>query len=335
MSYQSKRWCCTLFNYSFVSIGNLEAKFASSELLKFICQEEKAPSTGKLHLQLYLCFSSNKRLGAVKTFLCDETAHCEVARGGDAENEAYCSKDDTATGNFRVKRGSFDSVQGKRTDLDRVKAAIEDGQSICDISSSCFSSFVKYHGGITKAYQFKKAREAPSQRSVVVIVLWGATGTGKSAWAREYCNEHSFELYSKPPQRFDNVQWFDGYDEQEVLLLDDFESSQVSFRELLVWLDVYKLRVQVKGGMALASWHTVIITSNVDPQDWYSEKYNSIQREPLYRRLDHVFEARAGRGFVADNYPFSRVLRGREPHSVSGDGEFGAGRESGSDNDGE
>lgn len=308
-------WCVTLFTYSEQTIELLQSSFDNERISRAVCQEEKAPETGRLHLQVYVCFKNQKRLSEVKLFFNDNTAHCEKAKGSHQQNYAYCTKEDTATGEFKVSLGEFpDRNQGRRTDLDEVKEEITNGKGISDIAENHFSSFVKYCNGISRAVDLFREKNAPAMFSRCCIVLWGRTGKGKSSWARQYCRAHEFSLYSKPPGRFDAPQWFDGYDGEQVLLLDDFEPSQVPYRELLVWLDVYKHRVQRKGGMLVATWHTVIITSNQDPRDWYGDRYTAEDREPLQRRLDHVFDVSNIAGYVSDSFGIQPIRQGRAPY---------------------
>lgn len=75
--------------------------------------------------------------------------------------------------------------------------------------------------------------------------------------------------------------WFDGYQGQHTLILDDFSGDYCAFRYLLRLLDKYKLKVEIKGGFAWAVWTTVVITSNIHPVGWYHDTDTS----PLQRRL--------------------------------------------------
>ncbi len=79
-----------------------------------------------------------------------------------------------------------------------------------------------------------------------------------------------------------SVQWFDGYDGQDILLLDDFAADQVPFQDLLRWCDIYRITLQVKGAIAHAAWRYVIITSNFTPEACFSNYTNC---DPLLRRI--------------------------------------------------
>jgi len=320
---QSKSWSFTLFDHDEKTVDSLSGKASGVELLCF--QEEKCPNSGRLHLQGFVRFSSNKRLGAVKTWLGDNGAHCEVAKGSPAQNLVYCSKDESATGEHRFQHGDFTKGgQGKRNDLDSVVDRIREGATLEDLNEEFPREIIKFGRGIQYSRSLFLSKQAPSTFPRTVIVLWGRSGSGKSLWARQYAQHHGLSIYSRNLTKASDTQWFDGYDGESILLLDDFTDAAVSFRELLIWTDIYKHRVQYKGSMSVGTWSHVIITSNVCPNLWY-ETLHGAQREPLVRRLDHVLEAPQAPHFCSDRYPVLRSYPGRSPPSL------GAGSGSGDD----
>jgi hypothetical protein len=90
-------------------------------------------------------------------------------------------------------------------------------------------------------------------------------------------------LWTSPTQREGN-EWFDGYEGQKLVLFDDFDKGQISFRLLLRLLDRYPMQVPIKGGFVEWCPRVIYITSNLGPARWYpSEDYMV-----LHRRLDVV-----------------------------------------------
>jgi len=315
-----KSWSFTCFDYDEKSIDALKLKASAVELLCF--QEEKCPESGRLHLQGYVRFPSNKRLGAVKTWLGDNAAHLETAKGSPRQNLDYCSKDDSATGQYRFQHGDFDkSQQGKRTDLDHVIERIQAGESMESLNESNPKEIIKFGRGIQLSRSLFLSRQAPSTFPRTVIVLYGRSGSGKSLWARQFAQANGLTVYSKNLTKASDQQWFDGYDGESLLLLDDFTDAAVSFRELLIWTDVYKHRTQIKGAMLLGQWSHVVITSNICPNFWYPT-YVGAEREPLMRRLDHVMQAPPSPLFCDALYDPYGSYPGRTPPS------FGAGSRS-------
>jgi len=287
--HQGKSWAFTCFTYDEELVLQWQGKAASVELICF--QEEKCPSSGRCHIQGFVRFHSNKRLGAVKSWLGDQTCHLEIAKGSPRANLDYCTKADSRTGEFRFQNGDFDrGGQGKRNDLHELTEAIREHKTMEELNDLFPREIIKYGRGIQLSRSLFLSGSAPVTFPRTVIVLWGRSGAGKSLWARMYAELNKLSVYSKNLSKSTDTQWFDGYDGESLLLLDDFTDQAVSFRELLIWTDIYKHRVQIKGAMSLGTWSHVIITSNVAPQLWY-QSYVGAEREPLMRRLDHILEA--------------------------------------------
>jgi len=298
---RGKRWCATLFVYDQDLVDTLTSSFEAGTLTKFVCQEEKCPDSGRLHLQLFLTFASPKRFRQVKDLLGD-TSHIELAKGNDKQNQVYCTKVG-ATGNFRVERGTFTGGQGARSDLEEVVMAIQESKGLVEIATTFPTTYIKYHRGIEKLIEVHREQAAGPYRDMCCIVLTGQSRIGKSLWVRQYAHNLGLRVYSKPIGDGRSTQWFDGYDGEEILLLDDFEPGQVPFREFLIWTDVYKHRVAVKGGFVTARWTTVCVTSNIHPDDWWNQElFGPIAREPLRRRLDLVYDQVQPPNFMAQAY---------------------------------
>lgn len=84
-----------------------------------------------------------------------------------------------------------------------------------------------------------------------------------------------------PTSPKDNTKWWDGYDKQEFVILDDFRGSQMQFNELLRLLDRYQHRVEFKGGSRQFDSPNIIITSINHPKDPYGflDKYTRLVKK--------------------------------------------------------
>lgn len=105
-----------------------------------------------------------------------------------------------------------------------------------------------------------------------------------------------------------NNLWFDGYDGQSVLIIDDF-SGWIKYRFLLRLLDGYQVRLEVKGSHTWAAWTEVYITSNVPPEGWYERG----APPELLRRLDEIV-------YVAEPLPVRDLSRAATQGAGSGSG---------------
>lgn len=128
-------------------------------------------------------------------------------------------------------------------------------------------TFIKYHNGISKLKLFIDKKNAKQFRKVEVLVYYGKTGTGKTRNAIENTVNKNKDYYILDPP-INGTWWYDGYDNEEVLIVDEFY-GQISQKTLLRICDGYPLKCQIKGGFTWANWTTVIFTSNKSPDLWF------------------------------------------------------------------
>jgi len=108
---------------------------------------------------------------------------------------------------------------------------------------------------------------------------WGASRTGKSRTAREYWPE----LYSKPSNK-----WWDGYNFQDVVLVEDFEKGHGNalLHYIKIWADRYPFQAECKGTQYMIRPKLIVITSNWSPQQiWENEQ----DLDPIVNRFN-IFE---------------------------------------------
>ena len=170
------------------------------------------------------------------------------------------------------------NAQGRRTDIHEAVDLLKQGGSNLDLIEHTPVAFVKYHRGLDKvAFHLNKVR-GKKQRDVKLTVLIGPSGCGKTSSAYEL----DPDLY-KLDTDHNNALWFDGYEGEKTLLIDDFE-GWISFRTLLNITDRYPYRAPIKGGFTWALWTHVIITSNLPVEHWYMQQDIS----PLQRRINLI-----------------------------------------------
>ena len=290
---QGKAWCFTLngdssiLNAVFVNLTDKIDR--DSSVSHFVVQEEKAPSTGQLHLQGYIRWTGNKRLQAVKTYIGDNTVHVELAKGSAEDNLRYCTKPDTATGRCQHRKGDFSvgGKKGQRNDLKEVTEKIKSGASLNDIAFDHPEVFVRNHKGLHALQNALEARNKNKYCLRGVIFIEGDAGCGKSRWVREWADHNNYRIFNKVLGS--GTQWWDQYDGQEVVLLDDFDNGQLEYREFLRWADIYPVDGQVKGGMVRLRHKWLVVTTNLYLKDpWPTQK----DRGPLERRVDNHLQFR-------------------------------------------
>ena len=131
------------------------------------------------------------------------------------------------------------------------------------------------------ANHIKRAREAfyipRRQDNMKVYLLVGPTGTGKTYWAYQ-----KYEKIYQPIITKDKI-WWDGYNQESVILLDDYR-GEITYSKLLTLLDKYPKTGEVKCSSVALNYSTVIITSNHHISEWYPNLSHS-DLDPLRRRI--------------------------------------------------
>lgn len=268
---RAKGWCFTLNNYNDDDIKRIDGIEC-----KYIIYGKEKGLLGTPHLQGYVFFRSVVSFVVVRGRL-GERCHIEKAKGSPAENRAYCVKE----GNF-IERGDV-PIQGSRTDLMAVKHMIKAGRHLKDIINEC-SSFPAMRSA---ELLFKYKRVTFQKRALNVWWFWGATGAGKThrAWQMINDNKWNDDTWCNN----DSLKWFDGYGGESVVLLDDVRGDDIKFNFFLRLLDVFPLKVPIKGGFVDWCPSTILITTPMHPRDWKCY-YPFEDMEQLCRRIGVIVE---------------------------------------------
>ncbi len=238
----ARDWCFTCFD------TDNELSFEKDNV-RYICYgRERCPTTNREHYQGFAIFKRTCRIPKAKKWIGGgDGTHLEPRRGTRNEARDYCGKSE---GEF-IEWGLFDGM----TKEDLFK------QPIDYLKEEYPEFYCRYHRGLEKL-QIKKS---PKWREVEVIWLWGEGGTGKTRRAME---EESVYKLDRP------YEWFCGYEQEEVLVLDDV--SMNDFREkrglFLNLLDGHSLRLPIKGGHTYAHWRKLYLTSNWNPIRFMEDK---------------------------------------------------------------
>jgi len=264
---------------------NIYSDFTKEEdtLISYMCfQKEKCPKTDKEHLQVYVEFKRQVRMKFIKDIFGDKV-HIEACKGSQEDNIKYCTKVESrleGPWEFGTKK-----EPGKRNDLLKVKDEIMNGNKLSDIALDNVETYIKYGKGIKEVKYLFDMKDKSLRKDMKVYVLWGTAGNGKTYKSIDMVNDNDwFKINPKPNKNL----WFDGYDGENTLIIDEF-NEQFPIEELLAILDIYPLRLEIKGGYTCAKWKEVIITSQFNPLEWY--KYvKEEQKKALLRRITNIVE---------------------------------------------
>ncbi len=231
-----------------------------------IYQYELSPS-GTPHLQGYIVFNHSRRVSAINNDL-GNVAWIHRRNGTHSQAKAYCQKEDTRLDGpwtYGTDEG-IPETQGMRSDLAAVKRKLDDRVKMSEIAENHFVDFIKHNKGIR---EYKRVKALPRSWEMEVIVLFGPTATGKTKYAYD---KHGDDLYSVPQAKGSGTYW-DDYDGQETVLVDEMYGTRFNHGFLLQLIDRYALCVPVHGGSVNFSSKRIIFTSNSHPDQWYSSMY--------------------------------------------------------------
>jgi hypothetical protein len=271
---QAKRWC-------FTSYESTPPTWNPEVMEYLIYQQEKCPNTEKLHWQGYCCFLKKIKLNktpktGVKLYLGEKT-HVEIARGCNNDNVKYCSKKESAVPDTFRSFGDAPDEELKHK-YKQLKEDLADlTKSKKEVLLNNFELSIQHQGNVLNMYNLM--REPDKFRKVYNVCFFGGTGVGKTRWVWE--NFPTNEIYFKS-----KTEWWQLYDQQKVVVWDDFYGHETP-ANMLNFMDIYKLQLNVKGKEAWLHAEVNVFTSNVDPREWWSKALEGKQdvKDALLRRM--------------------------------------------------
>lgn len=245
-----RSFCFTLNNYDHADDfgARLIARTA-----KYAIIGKEIGESGTPHLQGYVSLPNPVSFDKIKKSI--PRAHIEVAKGSDTDNQIYCKK----SGDYQ-EWGTPSIGQGNRSDIKNLAQQIRNHElTLEDIMFDYPELYFKYSRAIERmivaAYPH---RTTPPH----VEWIWGDAGVGKT----RYCVEkHPDSWYPK-----DNTPWWDNYEQQEAIIIDDYDSKDsIPYRTFLRILDRYSYQGQVKGGYVKINSPFIYITSEFPPDHFW------------------------------------------------------------------
>lgn len=268
LRYKARSIVFTIYD---LSVTDRLRAYAQTECKYMRFGHEVCPTTQRPHLQGWLQWNNPRQVG--EFWLTFGHPHIQPRRGTVEHNQLYTSKEND------YEEFGTPPNQGKRTDWTTAVEQLRT-QRVVDVVDTQPHLLPAIRA--LERYQ-TLARQPPKDRDVRTIYVHGRSGCGKS----RSLHQAYPDAYWKP-----QGDWWDGYEGQAVVVLDDYYGDQ-PYAQLLRVLDRYPLRLPVKGGFVPAAFTTVVITSNARLDDQYPG-ITGTKREALYRRIHCVISADDG-----------------------------------------
>lgn len=203
-------------------------------------QQEMCPSTHRPHFQYFIVFPKRKRWTEVARLL--QPDHVEIARNPEKARQ-YCMKEETRLpGTTYHEHGTWS--QGGSTLINMLhKRPLKE---LCQ----------EYPWKVKQLKELRATLAQPRQFPTEGILLTGSTGLGKSKIANLIGQFVGTAYWSEP-----TLTWFDGYDQEALMIIDEFRGTRPDI--LLRLIDRYPFKLPYKGGFTEMGSSFVILTSNL------------------------------------------------------------------------
>lgn len=265
---QARYWLGTVHSAHGVFVPQ-ESLIGRSGLVWLRGQQEVGQG-GTQHWQLFASFSKKVRLNTVKGII---NGHWEPSRSDAAEE--YVWKEDTRVEGTQFELGERPFKRNSATDWGKVRDLARAGEM--DAIADEFPQVWLSNYRTLKQIKVDNMVCPPDLPGPCGKWVYGPPGVGKSYWVRQQWGQ---DLYIKAQNK-----WWDGYQGQKFVLLDDFDCSKIGHL-LKQWLDAYAITAETKGGTIQIRPDVFIITSNYTPEQIFDDP---VLAEAVSRRCQRIF----------------------------------------------
>ena len=252
---RSRNYVFTLNNYEESDYDALKDHY------RYLVVGKEVGESGTPHMQGYIIFKTMKSLPQLKKIL--PRAHWEIRRGTHEEARDYCKKD----GDFiedgdepmtKQAKGAAGGTAEKRR-WDDAREAAKKGR-FDEIPSDIYCKYTSNFHFIAR----QNMAAPPEINNLDNHWYYGPPGSGKSSSARKDYPDY----YDKPCNK-----WWDGYQDQEAVIIDDFDKDHKMLgHHLKRWADHYPFTAEIKGSAINIRPKHIIVTSNYLPEDIFDDQ---------------------------------------------------------------
>lgn len=276
-----------------------EAQSFTAGVKYLVYQIEVAPNTGTEHIQGFVSMATQKRESTLANQFGKVHAACFQVMMKNAtpwDNKLYCTKEDSrkpGTVPFeygQVPTSAAEAEAKEKSNLDQFIDHCK-ATNLYKAIELMPSTYIRNCNGIQKWWEIYCRERLTQDRSVNIIVCYGNSGAGKSAFAHHYDTHEN--TYVFPALEVKQRLNLDGYRGQRTVVIDEFK-GQIDYGTFKNLTDRYVYEYNTKGSMVMGTWTTMILTSNYHPNQWYEGQdfwgiKGTTTQSPLQRRYDSVW----------------------------------------------
>lgn len=245
--------------------------------IEYWCMCDEIGQKGTYHTHIFIYRNSPILFDTLKNLF--PPAHILHCRGTAQQNRDYIKKEGKYKGTLKEQTNIKDTFeefgecpeehQGARNDLSELYDMIKDGLSDYEILE-VNPNYMKRLDTIERTRQIIRFKEFEEKlRDLYVVYRYGKSGAGKSMTIIEkygFRNVYRVTDHKNP---------FDSYAGQDVIVFEEFYSSNWRLNDMLNYLDIYPLKLPCRYNNKQACYTKVFINTNI-PLD---EQYKNIQKD--------------------------------------------------------
>lgn len=264
-----------------------------------ICAGLEKTQEGKWHLQVALAYPGPKRISTSLKNALPPGVHIEPARSSWKQCKLYCSKGLQSHKEWEEKKAAgpnygkdariivlgVEPARGKQTQYSEICDEMKSGElSLSKVIWEYPDIYNRYHHALRALWAEVEKKNRAEFRQVECHVFWGEAGAGKTREAHERARTIAPQqiLYNLTSGDGHNI-WFDGYDGETCILIDDFY-GQIKYDFFLRLTDGYSVRLNKKGSYTYTGWNYIFITSNDCPCRWWRNMAGRPWDKPAFKR---------------------------------------------------
>lgn len=269
---QSKYWCFTI-NNPMDNYGDLKRLIKWS----YMVVGREIGDEGTPHLQGFVAMETRVRFTTMKKLI--PKAHLEPMYGTTNQAIQYCKKDGDweEYGVLPVDTGRTGGSSGGKSKHEKFLKMVQlvKDNKMDDVLEIDAVSYVQHY------HAFKRIKQDHPQKlqdlqDVCGEWIYGPPGVGKSYTARL----ENPDLYDKPTNK-----WWDGYQGEAVVLIDDFDMvHHILGHHLKRWADRYSFPAEMKGTTVQIRPKKIVVTSNYSIEDVFTNDGDALVKA-LKRRF--------------------------------------------------